>query len=165
MAQEPSRTRIVMCIGNAYMHDDGLGIEVAKELRKSDLGEGVEVIERQLPDLSVLLRPEGALGIIIVDALKSGARPGTLTKLRVGEKGSPSLRVPLAHELGLDDLIEFAGRNAIPLCPITVIGVEPASCEVGEGLTNTVAEALPSVLSEVVEELRRFEVDWQDAHS
>lgn len=144
-----------MGVGNPYMKDDGIGIEVAKELRKRNLGEGVEVIERQVPDLSVLLQSESSY-LILVDALKRGKPAGTMTKLRFGGRKSPVLPVPLSHELRLDDLIELARRSGISARPITVIGVEPADCGVGDGLTPAVARALPLVVSEVVRELKRI---------
>jgi hydrogenase maturation protease len=147
---------LVIGVGNSYMEDDGIGIEIARELRKRDLGEGVLVLERQILDLSLLILSREASRLILVDALRSGRPPGTVTRFNATEQGSPMLQVPITHELRLYDLIEMARQSGILGCPITVVGVEPASCNLGRGLSRPVADALPVAVAEVVKELKRI---------
>lgn len=146
----------VIGVGNPYMGDDGVGIEVARELRKRVLGEGVRVLERQILDLSLLNLSKEASRLILIDALKSGRPAGTVTRFSATEEGSPMLQVPVSHELMLYDLVEMARQSGILGCPITVVGVEPASCNLGEGLSQPVADALPAAVAEVVAELKRI---------
>jgi len=145
---------VVVGVGNPLMRDDGIGIMVARSLRKSGLGGNVLVLERQALDISVLVQAERALKLVIVDAVKSGRPPGSVAKFRPGGPGSPLLRVPLSHEQSLEDVIGLAKKGGMRLPPIVVIGVEPDNCTMGEGLSEKVAGALPRVLKEVRAEVK-----------
>lgn len=150
-----SGKNVVIGIGNPYMRDDGIGIQVVNELRKLNLGDEVLVYDYQAMDLSLLLCFEKASKVIIVDALKSGSPPGAVSKYSVtkNEEG-PLLRLPNLHELQLYDIVDLASQTGILPFPLIVIGIEPKDCTIGEGLTDEVAAAVPKALSKVVEELR-----------
>ena len=146
--------RFVVGIGNPYMRDDGIGIEVVRALRRLSLGDDVIILERQAADLSLLAYSEEASKLVIVDAMKSGNPPGTIIKFDATKPQSRLLRVPISHEFRLYDLVETAKESGIHLCPIAVVGVEPADCGIGEGLSKPVADALPLAIHEVVKELK-----------
>jgi len=135
------------------MGDDGVGIEAARALRKLDLGDDVIVLERQTANLSLLNYSKEASKLIIVDAVKSGRPPGTVISFNATEDRSRLLRVPISHEFRLYDLVETAKQSGIPLCPIAVVGVEPANCSAGKGLSARVATALPLAVEQVLKEL------------
>jgi hydrogenase maturation protease len=145
---------IVVGIGNPLMGDDGFGIEVAKALRKLNLGRRVTVLERQTVDISVLDSAKGASKLVIVDAVKSGRRPGSVMKFNAGVRRSLVLRVPLSHEQNLYDILDLARKSGMRLPPTVVVGVEPADCTAGNGLSVEVKEALPRVLGEVKDEVK-----------
>lgn len=144
---------VIVCIGNPLMGDDGVGIEVAKSLRKLNLGESVPILERQIIDVSILDQSEGASKLVIVDAVKSGGPPGSVVKFSPGDPGAPVLRAPLSHEQGLDDIVALAEKGGMRPPSVVVIGVEPEDCSPGEGLSVKVAGAIPSVLEEIQTEL------------
>jgi hydrogenase maturation protease len=146
---------VVVCVGNPLMGDDGIGVEVARSLRKMNLGRSVVVLERQILDISILDLTKGASKLIIVDAVKSGRPPGSVVKFSPGGPGSPTLRIPLSHEHGLDDVLALARKSGMAQPPIVVVGVEPEDCTAGEGLSEKVAGALPSALEQVTAELKK----------
>ena len=153
----PARARkncLVVGVGNPLMGDDGIGIEVARSLRKLNLGGSVLVLERQTLDISILDLAKGASKLIVVDAVKSGRPPGSLVKFTPGGHGSPILRVSLSHEQRLDDILALAKRIGLRRPPIVVVGVEPEDCTPREGLSERVVNALPSVLEEVMAEVK-----------
>lgn len=156
MTSSPIELRcVVIGVGNPYMKDDGVGIHVARELKKRNLGKDVLILERQALDISLLLLFKDASRLIIADAVKAGRPPGTLISFAASGKGSPGLKVPLSHGMQLEDLIRLAKKNKITVCPTIVVGVEPADCSIGEGLTKAVEEAMPGVVGAVLRELRR----------
>jgi hydrogenase maturation protease len=146
---------IIVGVGNPYMKDDGFGIYVARELKKRDLGDGVLVLERQTLDISLLLLYKETSRLIIIDAIRAGKLPGMLTSFTATEHESPGLNVPLSHDMRLEDLIRLARRNKIRVSPTMVIGVEPADCSIGEGLTEAVKKAVPGAVDAVLKELQR----------
>ena len=138
------------------MGDDGVGIEVVRALRGLELGPRVLVLERQTMDLSVLDFLEGASKLVVVDAVRSGKPAGSVVKFIAGGPRSPLLRIPLAHELGLHDVLALAKKSGMRLPPTVVVGVEPADCTAGNALSEEVARALPRVIDEVRKEVKEF---------
>ena len=146
---------VVVCVGNRYLGDDGIGIHVADELRRRDLGEDIVVDACQTADLSLLWQYSGALKVVVVDCLKSGAPPGTVSRYAITPNREDITSVPGLHNLQLSDMFDIATQARLLTCPVTVIGVEPKNCEVGEDLSDELENAIPSVLREVAEELAR----------
>ena len=69
---------LVLCVGNPLMGDDGVGVELAKRLQKRDYGPLVHVEEGGTLGMTLLPLLEDADTVILVDAVKTGAAPGTL---------------------------------------------------------------------------------------
>jgi len=147
----------VVGVGNPYGKDDGIGIHVARALRRLSLGDEVVVMERQMVDLSLLAESEGASRIIIIDAMKAGSTPGKVMRVSPTEDNTVLLGLPLSHEPRLYDLVEAAKQSGLRLCPMVVVGVEPEDCGPGEGLSRAVAEAMPLAVQAVLSELGKAE--------
>jgi hydrogenase maturation protease len=144
---------VVIGLGNPYMMDDGIGLQVAKELRHRDLGGGVLVFEYQTLELSLLWQFRGASKIIVVDALRSGGSPGTVSTYAIAPRDGPLLDLPSLHSLQLYDMFDLASLSATLPCPVTIIGVEPLNCSPGEGLTEPVSAAINQAVDAVVRAL------------
>ncbi len=147
------RRCVVVGIGNPFMRDDGVGIELARSLRKLRLGPNVLILERQALDISVLDDAEGASKLVIVDAVKSERPAGSVVKFRAGGPGSPALRAPMSHEQSLHDILALARKIGKRPPPVVVVGIEPADCAAGEGFSEQVAGAIPRALREVRDEV------------
>ena len=145
---------VVLGLGNGYLRDDGVGIAVAKELQRLNMGEGVMVRAHQTFDLWLLSEYNGASRLFVIDAVQSGLAPGTVTEYEVSPLPGPLSSVPGLHSLKLHDLIDFASRTGLLGCPLTVIGVEPKDCSVGEGLSPEVEHAVREVVTRVTDELQ-----------
>jgi len=145
--------RVVIGLGNPYMKDDGVGIQAAKELKRRDLGVGVHVFEYQTLELSLLWQFRGASKVIVVDAMRSGGTAGTVSTFAITPREGPLLEVPGLHALQLYDMFDLANQGGMLPCPVIIVGVEPADCNPGEGLTERVSAALPLVVETVVREL------------
>jgi len=156
MPRPARKNCVVVGVGNPLMRDDGIGVEVARSLRKSDLGGRVLILERQMLDISILDQAKGASKLVVVDAVKTGRTPGSIVRFSPGRRRSHVLLVPLSHEQGLEDILALAKRGGMRLPPIVVVGVEPQDCTPGEGLSEEVARALPRVLEKVKAEVKEF---------
>jgi len=143
----------VIGLGNQYMRDDGIGLEVATELKRHDLGSQVLVYDYQALDLSLLWEFPGASKVIFVDAFKSGVTPGTISRHVITANKDPLIQMPSMHALQLYDVFDLASQAGLLSCPVIIIGVEPKDCSVGEGLTDELLAALPRLVDEVIKEL------------
>ena len=138
---------IVIGIGNRWRRDDAVGLEVAARLRARGIdahdaeGEVVELIELW----------DGTESAIVIDAAHSGAPPGSVSSIEVGERPlPPGLSSTSTHALGISEAVELA--RALGRLPerLLVLAVEGADFTAGEGLTPAVAAAVDGVVETVV---------------
>jgi hydrogenase maturation protease len=143
---------VVVGLGNPFMRDDGIGIQVARRLRGIDPNRFF-VYETQAMDLSLLWQFRNASRIILVDAMRSGGAAGEVSKFEVAPKEAPLTKMPNMHALQLYDIFDIVHQPGILPCPLTIVGVEPKDCSPGEGLTEEVAAAIPAAVDAVLGEL------------
>ena len=147
---------LVLGVGNPILSDDGVGIHVARELRKRKLP-GIIVEELAASGLELLDVVRGYDKVIIIDAIQTTeGRPGELHILeeRDFEKavhGSSPHGINIATALAL-------GRKLVPKeMPKEVVffAIEAEDLvNVTEKLTPKVAKALPKILQEIEKELK-----------
>lgn len=153
-----SKGVVVIGLGNVFLHDDAAGIRVAQALRKQ-LGvkgspaPGVRIEEYEEMDLSLLQEMQGATRLIVVDSMKSGTEPGTVSLFRLAEKPGDLESMPSLHELDLSDMVYLAQRMGMIDCPVFIVGIEPGDLSVGEGLSERVEAAIPRAVEVVVSRL------------
>jgi hydrogenase maturation protease len=142
---------IVLGIGNPWRRDDGAGLAVARLLAGTP---GVEVLEREGEPASLIDAWDGADALWLVDAVSSGAVPGTLHRIDVAEQELPAdfFRAS-THHLGLAEAVELA--RALGRLPARTVfyGIEGASFEAGEGLSAEVAAAAARAAEEIRKEV------------
>jgi len=136
------------------MRDDGIGIRVARELRRQPPGKNIKVFVYQKLDLALLEDLQGASKVVVVDALQSGNPPGTVSKYSIDSREESHLQLPSLHGLGLSDLFALARYAGLLTCPVVVVGVEPKDCRPGKRMSREVVASLPTILEEVARELK-----------
>jgi hydrogenase maturation protease len=142
----------VLGIGNAWQGDDAAGLAAARLVRER-APEGVEVRELEGEPVSIVDALDGADRAFLVDAVRSGAAPGTVHRLDVSEQPVPAtLSAASTHTLGVGEAIELA--RALGRLPrhVVLYGIEAESIAAGEELTPAVALAVDTVAEEVVAE-------------
>jgi hydrogenase maturation protease len=149
----------VVGIGNAWRCDDGAGLAVARLLRGT-LPDEVEVLEREGEPTALIDSWEGAESVWLVDAVSSGAPPGTLHRLDASEEELPAaLFRASTHHFGLPEAIELA--RAVGRLPgrLVIYGIEGASFATGDTLSPQVeaaaARAAEALREEVAACIRR----------
>lgn len=150
---------LVVGLGDPDRGDDGAGVAVARQVAAQALP-GVVVVDHHDPTALIDLWV-GHEPVVVVDAVRSGAAPGTVHRLVVGA-GVPALPASAwaasgrggTHALGLAAVVALA--RALHRLPerLVVIGVEAASFAHGEPLSPAVAAAVPAAVDRVLEEVR-----------
>jgi hydrogenase maturation protease len=149
---------LVLGLGNPLLKDDSIGLRVAQELHsKINDAPDIEVGEDYWGGLRLMERMIGFDRAIIIDAICTGADPGTIHLLSPGD--IPTQRSASAHDVNLPTALEF-GRLAGAKLPATdeiiLIGVEAADVQTfDETLSPEVETALPKVLEVVLSKLNR----------
>ena len=143
---------LVLGLGNMLLSDDGVGPALLEQLAKleSRWDGQVEFLDGGTQGLALLGHLSGRRALIIVDALKTGAPPGTVHRLTLPElrELSPG-RASSGHESNAGELL--AAAQLLDELPeqLFVVGVEPEKTTTGFGLSPAVQEALPSASDQV----------------
>ncbi len=146
-------TVAIIGIGNPLLGDDGVGVEVIRELEKLALPEHVRLYDGGVGGFSLLGLVDGHREAIFVDALEMGLRPGSIRQLDLD--GLQSLRPRLRYSLHEANL-----RECLPLLKfldnpvkISVIGIQPKRVGPGIGLSPEVKDSIPDVIKIILKEL------------
>jgi hydrogenase maturation protease len=143
---------LVIGIGNAWRSDDAAGLAVARALQESP-PPGAEVLAREGEPTELIDVWAGKDAVWLVDAVSSGAAPGTVHRLDASAEPLPAALFRVSsHLVGLAEAIELA--RALDRLPVRVVvyGIEGARFEAGEGLSPEVADAVARVAAAVRDE-------------
>lgn len=141
-----------MCLGTPYRGDDGAGPAVAERLRAA----GVPVLEHADEPTRLLDAWAGLDLVVVVDAVRTGADPGTLHRVDCGD--GPLPREPVlasSHAMGIGEALAL-GR-ALGRAPrrVVLLGVEGVAFGLGEEMTPAVAAVLDAAAAAVAGEIRQ----------
>jgi hydrogenase maturation protease len=148
---------LVLGLGNPLLRDDAVGLHVARRLQSLLGGRpDVEVDEDYRGGLRLMERLIGFDRAIIVDAMCSGANPGTVHRLT--PDGVPTQHSASAHDANLRTALDL-GRRAGAKLPaddgIMLIGIEASDVlSFDESLTPEVEAAIPGAVHLVLDELQ-----------
>lgn len=150
---------VVLGVGNVLYADEGVGVCAVDEIaRRYELPPEVELIDGGTSGMELLDALAGADRLVIVDAVASGASPGTIVRLE-GDAVPRFFTTKLSpHQVGLCDVLAALSLMEASPAETVIIGVEPASLEMSMELSPTVAAKLPVVLDMVMDEVRRHGV-------
>jgi hydrogenase maturation protease len=148
---------LILGLGNLICADDGLGVTAVHRLW--DLYEpppGVWILDGGTQGLSLLPYVEDAERVILVDAIRDDAVPGSFVRLD-GDEVAPAVAERLSvHQIGVADLLDGARwRDRFPK-RLVLLGLVPESVELRLGLSAAVERRLPELLDQVVEEARQL---------
>ena len=135
-------TVLVAGIGNLFLTDDGFGPEVARRLSAEPLPDGVRVVDYGIRGMHLaydLL--DGYRGLVIVDAIPGGERPGDLAVLAIGPDDLGEGEFD-AHGMAPVAVLASLGQLGGTLPPTFLVGCTPADVRDGIGLTPLVEAAV-----------------------
>ena len=130
-----------------------MGLVVARRLREA-LPESIEVLEREGEPTALIETWTDAGALWLVDAVSSGAEPGTVHRVYASREDLPERFGGSTHHFGLGETIAMA--RALGRLPdrVVVFGIEGERFELGEGLTPLVASAVPEVVRALIAEVQ-----------
>ncbi len=148
-----SKSVLVLGIGNLLLEDEGIGPRAIEELsRRYRFSPEIELLEGGTAGFSLLPRILEADRLLVLDAIRAGAPPGSLLALD-GNKLPPAYSKKLSpHEIGLGDVLALARIYGGPR-EVAVLGVEPDSLNLGIGLSPKVSQALERLIEAVIQQL------------
>lgn len=148
-----SRDRpLIIGVGNRYRGDDGAGLAVARALQKRAAPE-TRIVEASGEGAVLMEAWEGAGEVILIDAVQSGAVPGTVHRLDAAERPLPSRFIATStHAFGVAEAIETARVLGRLPRHLILYGIEGADFTPGERLSPAVTAACDSVVERLLGE-------------
>lgn len=151
-AAEASRSVLIIGVGNPWRCDDRVGLVVANRLQPL-VPKTVRVIEHEGQGADLIFLWEHWSRVIIVDAARSGARPGTIHRFDVSKTAFPTgIFNRSSHSFGVAEAIAI-GR-AIHRLPeqLIVYGIEGAVYDYGDALSAPVVAATEVAVEKLLAE-------------
>lgn len=144
---------LIIGIGNPYRGDDGVGLRVAQDIKKK-LPDHVNVIEESGDGAALMDSWKDTDIVILIDAVHSGAKPGTIHQFDVHTQTIPTKFFHYStHAFGVAEAIEL--ERALKQLPknLIVYGIEGKCFEAGIGLSLEVEKSAQEVVKRVQQDI------------
>lgn len=145
----PAPQVLVLGVGNVLLRDDGVGVHVLRALEQGHEGDGrLRFVDGGTIGFMLSGLIEEATDLLVIDAVHMAERPGSvrcfedeaMDRFLTGRRGS-------VHEIGLRDALDMARLTGRFPRRRALVGVEPATTELGEELSAEVERGVaPAVL-------------------
>jgi hydrogenase maturation protease len=151
---------LVLGLGNPLMGDDGAGVVALNRLRDDwQVPEEVDLVDGGTWGMNLLPLLESHDRVILLDAIHTGSRPGSLILLRREDLPRYFAHKLSPHQLDLREVLALAElRDALPETLIA-IGVEPENVELNAMLSPRVSSAIRRMVALTLDQL-----EWLGHH-
>ncbi len=152
---------LALGVGNPLMGDDGLGVELIKRLAERNLPPEVRLEDGGTLGISLLPLLEDADTVLILDAVKTGAPPGSAVTLNADELPRYFSTLLSPHQIGLKEVLAAAQLcDAMPR-KLMLIGLEAQNTDFCAPMSDAVQAAIPSMLEFIEEQIKRALEDYR----
>ena len=143
-------TPLLIGVGNAMRSDDGVGIYVARQIAAAQ--HDGRIVEASGEGAALMEAWRGADHVIIVDAVRSGATPGTIHRLDAAAGSLPSEFFNYStHAFSVAEAVELARvLGGLPE-HLLIVGIEGAQFDYGTSLTPAIQEAADTIIHELID--------------
>jgi hydrogenase maturation protease len=153
---------VVLGVGNLLLSDEGVGPQLIGAIeQRYRMPAQVALIDGGTSAMELLDDLARADLLLILDAVAGGAAPGTVHVLEHGQV--PQLfKLKLSpHQVGLSEVLATLALSDESPAETVIIGVEPESMALGMRLSDAVEAAVPQVIEQVLQRLRRAGLEPQ----
>ncbi len=144
---------LIIGVGNAYRGDDAVGLRIAQDIKRKS-PDHVNVIEQSGDGISLMDSWKDSDAVILIDAVHSGAQPGTIHRFDVHTQTIPTKFFHYStHAFGVAEATELA--RALKQLPqnLIVYGIEGKCFEAGIGLSLEVGKSSQEVVKRVQQDI------------
>jgi hydrogenase maturation protease len=152
----------VIGIGQSLRGDDAAGLDAVRqwqgEYPETASRPEVRVDASELPGLALIDLLNDTDAAVIVDAVQSSAKPGTIHRLNPDELSAFTPDAHSAHGWGVAETLQL-GCQLYPTLknlPVRLIGIEAEQVTLGKGLSKNITEAMPALCLAIEHEVQIF---------
>jgi hydrogenase maturation protease len=153
MIENNPKKVLLIGIGNEYRGDDRIGLEVARQIRekqipfvvvKEESGEGAALMEAW----------KGCKSVIIVDAISSGAKPGTIFEIDARKNVPLKFFHYSTHAFSVAEAIELARAMGTLPQELLIYGIEGTDFSAGVSMSHVVQESAKQVVNKILKQVK-----------
>lgn len=137
----------VIAIGSTLMEDDGVGIEVLKEIKGELSKRNIETVIGETDFEYCISRIEEGDFLFFVDAVYYGKEPGAITVTELSEY--KHRKYYMQHDINIVDLLKVYFKNVRGY----VIGIEIEHVSIKYGLSDYLNKRLHTISQKVLKEI------------
>ncbi len=154
--REVTQKIAVIGVGQSLRGDDAVGLEAVcqwqEKFPETACRPEVRVDANELPGLTLLEMLSNVDAAILVDAIQSYEKPGTIHCLNEAELMSFTFSSKSAHGWGVAETLKLGRKLLLKIPPIWIIGVEAGQMQLGSEISEAVRQAIPKVC-DLIEDL------------
>lgn len=145
---------LIAGIGNLLFKDEGIGIHIIRELSKIDLPRNIELTEIGTATFQLTRFIEGKDKVVIIDAILSDDKPGTIYKLTPEDlKLEKKKTLTSLHQFGVLEALETSAQMGIKP-EIIIFGIAPKDCQTpSTELTPELKRTIPKIIKVILKEI------------
>jgi hydrogenase maturation protease len=150
MIKNNSTNTLLIGIGNEYRNDDGIGLMIARTIREKQFS-SITVKEESGEGVSMMESWKGFQYVILVDAVSSGAMPGTIFRIDAKkETVSNNFFHYSTHAFSVAEAVELARvMNSLP-SSLIIYGIEGMNFTAGTTISANVRKAAKQVVDQII---------------
>ncbi len=154
---------LIIGVGNILMSDEGIGVRVIEAMQEEyDLPDNIQLLDGGTAGYTLMDYMEDFDRIIIIDAVRSGSKPGDICHLSSGDIAGEKRLKMSGHKIELPELLAL-GQKLGKLPETSLIGVEPEDMNWGMELTSKLKSAIPAIIEAVFDEISIRGEDYRHA--
>jgi hydrogenase maturation protease len=146
------RKVLILGIGNTLKSDDGLGVYIINKMMESEdsLPEGVDLLDGGTAGFDLLGLIEGYDKIVIVDALRTSDKPGSIYRFMPGNAVESRAQFSL-HEVGIMEVIKTL--RIMDCNPeIEFVGIVPENIDdINITISQAVLDSIPRAVEVILD--------------
>ena len=152
---QSSVRRGVIGLGNPLRGDDGVVPELFERLRTSDREFDAEFLEFGDANFRMLHALADFDRVLVVDAVRYGGEPGEHVEFTPEEVVSKTDSGG-SHDSDLLELVELADRMGESADEVRIFGIQPASMEMGDGLSDPMEARLTELVAALEDSVKKL---------
>jgi hydrogenase maturation protease len=151
---EKSDTIQIVGVGNEFRSDDGIGIHVARRLRKLNLSQ-IEITENVKDGIELMELWKNKEYVIIIDAASTGSEPGMIYRFDATKKPLPTkFANRSSHNFSVAEAIELSRKLSQLPSKLVIYGIEGKDFSHGEKLSDPVQKVSGYVIDLILQETK-----------
>lgn len=155
---------LILGIGNLWRGDDAAGRHAAQRLAEQIFSPAITVREVEGEGAAVMEALEGPDAAILIDAVESGAPPGTVHRWDVSTESMNARFLRCStHNFSVHDAVEMARALGKLPSRVFVFGIESKEFSPGQGMSPEVETSMGELVAQVLDQVHALTKETRHA--